>query len=201
MVLEVFAGSGLGLLVGYLLGLSVSQVVGGVVAALSALLGAFLGLQPGAASADAAPQARGRAARTGAFGLFCVIGITLGLAVRSGSLLAPSVKADVQDWVTAGYAPAEAQAYVAFARLGLQPKGAELASGAAGEAAVNAHTNTLFAAATRSACNDVDGLATIDDKLAALRAHGGSFAALAQAIAQAPDRAAALARAMKQLCG
>ncbi len=113
---EAFAGAGLGLLAGLLLGLSVSQVVGGFVAALSALLAGFLGL-------TAAPGTD-RAWRIGAFGLACAAGVLIGLAIRSGALLAPSVDEDVREWQRAGYPTEQALAYVAFARLGVKPQGA-----------------------------------------------------------------------------
>ena len=93
LLADVAAGSGMGLLVGVLLGLSVAQAVGGVIAALSALIGGFLGLTGGGGA---------RSWRTGAFGLACVIGVLLGLFVRSGAVLAPSIEQDVAQWQQPG---------------------------------------------------------------------------------------------------
>ena len=130
---EIVAGAGLGLLVGMLLGLSVTQVVGGVVAALSAILAGFFGL-----SGLAGPV---RSWRIGAFGFGCVLGVVAGLAIRSGTLLAPSVASDVQKWQQAGFPPEEARAYVLYERLGVKPGGATIGE----RPAPNAASNVLFA--------------------------------------------------------
>ena len=142
---EMAAGGGLGMLVGFLLGLSVAQVVGGVVASLAALLGAFLGLS-GAQTSD-------RALRIGAFGFLCAAGVALGLTVRAGGLLSPSVAGDVGKWTAAGYPADQARAYVAFQRLGVKPDAMTVSA----PPAATAGSSALFAGQT-SVCNQLQTL-------------------------------------------
>lgn len=185
---DIAAGAGLGLLVGLLLGLSVAQAVGSVITTLSALLGAFLGLATPSGGAD-------RAWRIGTFGLFCAGGVLLGLAVRSGALLAPSVAQDVRAWEQAGYPPNQALAYVAFQRLGLKPENATLAP----KPAADATSNALFADRA-GLCARLSHLPAAA-QLRILAGAGEAYAPLAAAASAAPDPAAALAAGLKPLCG
>jgi hypothetical protein len=185
---EAAAGAGLGLLVGLLLGLSVSQVVGGVIAALSALLAGFLGL-------TTTTTIQNRAWRIGAFGLFCVAGVLAGLAVRSGSLLAPSVQQDVAQWQGAGYPKEQALAYVAFARLGVKPEGVTLSA----SPAPGAGSNVLFADKA-GVCARLERLPAAA-QLRILSETGEAYAALAAASEAAGNPEAALAAGLKSLCG
>jgi hypothetical protein len=184
---EIAAGGGLGMLVGCLLGLSVAQVVGGVIAALAALLGAFLGLS--------GTQTQDRAWRTGAFGFLCVTGVALGLAVRAGGLLSPSVTGDVRDWTAAGFPADQARAYVAFQRIGLKPDAMTISA----PPAPTAKSSALFAGQT-SVCNE---LQTMPDQvqLRIMRQHGGVWAGLAAAAAAASNPGQALAAGIKATCG
>jgi hypothetical protein len=184
---EVVAGGGLGLLVGFLLGLSVAQVVGGVVASLAALLGAFLGLS-GAQTAD-------RAWRIGAFGLLCATGVALGLTVRAGGLLSPSVAGDVGTWTAAGYPADQARAFVAFQRLGVKPGTMTVT---APPAAV-AESSALFAGQT-SVCNELQNL-PVPAQLRILRRQGGLWVGIAAAADAAADPAPGLAAGLKAICG
>jgi hypothetical protein len=180
------AGGGMGLLVGVLLGLSVAQAVGGVIAALSALLGGVLGLTGGSAM---------RAWRTGAFGLACVIGVLLGLFVRSGAVLAPSIEQDVAQWQRAGFSREQALSYVAFARLGIKPAGTE----ASARPAADATSNALFA--------DKAGVCTRLQRLPApaqlriLTETSEAYGALAAAVQAAADQNAVLSAGLASLCG
>jgi len=184
---ELAAGGGLGLLVGFLLGLSVAQVIGGVIAALAALLGGFLGLS-GAPTGD-------RAWRIGAFGLLCAIGVALGLAVRAGNLLSPSVSGDVGAWTAAGYSGAEARSYVAYQRLGVKPVTMTLTA----PPAPTARSSALFAG-TSSVCNELEGM-SVPAQLDILRRHGGVWAGLAAAAAAATNPGPTLAAGIKAICG
>jgi hypothetical protein len=184
---EAFAGAGLGLLAGLLLGLSVSQVVGGFVAALSALLAGFLGL-------TAAPGPD-RAWRIGAFGLACAAGVLIGLAIRSGALLAPSVDEDVREWQRAGYPTEQALAYVAFARLGVKPQGATVTAAPA----PGAGSNVLFADKA-GVCARLERLPP-GAQLRILAETGEAYAALATAVQAATNTNTALAAGLKSLCG
>jgi hypothetical protein len=184
---EMAAGGGLGMLVGFLLGLSVAQVVGGVVASLAALLGAFLGLS--------SAQTSDRALRIGAFGFLCVAGVALGLAVRAGGLLSPSVTGDVRAWTAAGYPPDQARSYVAFQRLGVKPDTMTVAT----PPTPTAGSSVLFAGPT-SVCNQ---LKTMPDQvqLKIMRQQGGVWAGVAAAAAAAANPGQALAAGIKTICG
>lgn len=182
---DIAAGGGIGLLLGYLLGLSVSPVVQGVVVAITGLLGAVLGLKQGES---------GQSWRIGAFGFLCVAGVSLGLLVRGGSLLAPSVKDEVAQWQAAGYARQDALAYVAFLRLGVKPAGLTVAD--APEAKQEA--SALYAADTRSVCNLVGLVKDVDQQIAIVRRFP-AYTALADASAKSADPEATLMKGLK--CG
>jgi len=175
------------MLVGFLLGLSVAQVVGGVVASLAALLGAFLGLS-GAQTSD-------RAWRIGAFGFLCVAGVALGLAVRAGSLLSPSVAGNVAAWTAAGYPADQARSYVAFQRLGVKPETMTVSA----PPAATAGSSALFASQT-SVCNQLE---TMPDQtqLRIMRHEGGVWAGVAAAVEAAANPGQALAAGIKTICG
>ena len=91
--LQIFASTGIGLLIGVLLGLSTSQVVGLVVGAVASLLASLLGLVvPGAT--EKSPQESVKAQklvglRAGVFGFTCLIGVGVGIYIRTHNLLSP----------------------------------------------------------------------------------------------------------------
>ena len=174
------------MLVGFLLGLSVAQVVGGVVASLAALLGAFLGLS-GAQTAD-------RSLRIGAFGFLCVAGVALGLTVRAGALLSPSVTGDVHAWIAAGYPADQARSYVAFQRLGVKPDAMAVTAPPAATAASSA----LFAGQT-SVCNRVQTL-PYQTQLRILRETGGVWIGIAAAAEASGNAGQSLAAGLKAIC-
>lgn len=184
---EIVAGGGLGMLVGFLLGLSVAQVVGGVVAALAALLGAFLGLS--------GTQTQDRAWRIGAFGILCAAGVALGLAVRSGGLLSPTVTGEVSAWTTAGYPADQARSYVAFQRLGVKPDTMTVST----PPAPTAELSALFAGPS-SVCSRLE---TLPDQvqLRIMRQQGGVWAGVAAAATAADNPTQALAAGIKAICG
>jgi hypothetical protein len=183
---DVAAGGGMGLLVGVLLGLSVAQAVGGVIAALSALIGGFLGLTGGGSV---------RSWRTGSFGLACVIGVLLGLFVRSGAVLAPSIEQDVAQWQRAGFSKEQALSYVAFARLGIKPAGAEMTA----RPTADATSNALFADRA-GVCARLQRLPA-SAQLRILTETGEAYAALAAAAQAAANQQAVLSAGLASLCG
>jgi len=181
---DIIAGGGIGLLLGTLLGLSVSPVVQGVVVAITALLGAVLGLKAGEGS--------GQSWRIGAFGLLGTVGVLLGLAVRSGALLAPSVKAEVAQWRDAGYGEQDALAFVAYHRHGIKPAQSTISE----PSDAKAQTNALYATDTRSLCNTIGLISDPAQKVAIVRRFP-AYAAAAAAAANSADPAATLARELK----
>jgi hypothetical protein len=185
MLANIVAGGGVGLLLGYLLGLSVSPVVQGVVVAITGLLGALLTVQQG--------EAADRSWRIGAFGVFCVIGITAGLAVRAGSLMTPSIQGEVARWTEAGYTRQDALAFVAYQRLGVKPQGVTISDAPEARQIASA----LYAADTHSVCNTIGLLKDPAEKVALARRMG--FGAAADAAAANSDPGATLTRVLK--CG
>ena len=171
---EIVAGGGIGLLLGTLLGLSVSPVVQGVVVAITALLGAVLGFKTS--------EGTGQTWRIGAFGLLGTGGVLLGLAVRSGSLMAPSVRSEVAGWYYAGYSQKDALAFVAYHRLGIKP--AQLVTEAPG---AKEQSNALYAQTTHSLCGAIAMVASPEQKLAIVRRFP-AYAAQADAAASTRGR-------------
>ena len=101
----VFNGLGIGLLLGLLLGLSISPVVSGVIATLSSLLAVLIGLNEKYLD----PL---KSLRIGAFGLFAVAGILIGLYLRANDTFAPSLLERKNEYVAMGYSDAEARAFI-----------------------------------------------------------------------------------------
>jgi hypothetical protein len=128
--------------------------------------------------------------------LFCVAGVALGLAVRSGSLLAPSITQEVATWTAAGYSPQQGRSFVAFQRLGVKPDGVTLAEASK----PGAGSNALFANEAKGVCNDLEGLPAAV-QLKELHRRGAPYDAIATAAEAATDPAAALASALKPICG
>lgn len=122
----IFSGIGIGLLVGILLGLSVSPVVGSVVGGLAALFAAFFGLseRKNSSITDVKDdrifsQAKLNALRIGSFGFACIIGIILGILIRSHNLLSSSYEDQHNLWKKIGFNDKEARELVAFDELGI----------------------------------------------------------------------------------
>lgn len=101
----IFNGLGIGLLLGILLGLSISPVVSIVIATLSSLLAILIGLNEKYLD----PL---KSLRIGAFGLFAVAGILLGLYMRANDPFAPSLLDKKNEYVKIGYSDAEARAFI-----------------------------------------------------------------------------------------
>ena len=182
---EILSGAGLGLLVGLLLGLAVSEVVGGVVASLAALLGAYLGLRSGGDATDANLSAA-RASRTIGFGLLCVAGILLGVAIRANNWLAPTPDQMIERWTAAGYPPKQARELVAYERLGIAADNWNVIRGPGAAAQA---TSALFGTESLNACSELDPDRYTDgvEWENALRLAGGYWQGLTEAIAELPS--------------
>jgi hypothetical protein len=97
VVSDIFAGAGIGLLLGTVLGLSTTPVVALVVGALTSVLAVFLGL-------DGKEQSRlpsVSAVRIGAFGFATVAGIAFGLHVRINNPIAIAPSRAMERWTEA----------------------------------------------------------------------------------------------------
>lgn len=104
-IAAVFNGLGIGLFLGLLLGLSVSPVVSGVIGTISSLLAILIGLNEKFLDPI-------KSLRIGAFGLFSVVGIVIGLYIRANDPFAPSLSDKMEEYLAIGYSEAEAKAFV-----------------------------------------------------------------------------------------
>ncbi|WP_421724368.1 hypothetical protein [Bauldia sp.] len=112
---DFLSGLFLGLLVGGLVGISVSQLTGDVLAGLLALLAAFFGL--GGKMPGTAPVTK---VRLIAFSIAVLVGVSGGILVRTHGLLAPPLKAVIEDYKEAGLPDELAQALAVFDQTGLR---------------------------------------------------------------------------------
>jgi hypothetical protein len=114
---EIFAGIGLGLLVGTIIGLSIAEISGLILGALTSLLAAFFGLR---ASKDGES---GNQIRIGIFCLSCLLSIFLGLVIRTHNLLAPSISDEILQYKNAQFDQTEIKKILLFKELGIIPNG------------------------------------------------------------------------------
>lgn len=120
---DVFAGVGIGLLVGVITGLSVSPVVQTILGALVAGVVTFLGLKvesvPKVDNAKPSSALQSNHVRIAAFSFACVAGILAGIEIRANDLLSPNLKRDVSRWTDAGLAKTDALRVVTYRRVGI----------------------------------------------------------------------------------
>ena len=136
---DIFAGAGLGLLLGVVVGLSASPVVGMVVGALTSVLAVFLGLSGEGSETSRLPRVNGL--RIGAFGL---AGLGVGLHVRVNNSLAQAPSQQLSRWQAAfPDDPLLVKQMVIFERTGLAPT--SLALGPDGAAVAVEAQKTLVA--------------------------------------------------------
>jgi len=131
-LLELFVGGSMGFLLGVLVGMSAAPVVANLIAAVTAAALSLVGLRGslttkrGSASKKAdspielAQPNLGRA-RVGGFALFAVIGLVIGLIVRTHDLFSPPLAERIALWRNAGYSAEEARAIVLFQDAKLMP--------------------------------------------------------------------------------
>ncbi|MFK7829920.1 MAG: hypothetical protein AB8B57_09095 [Congregibacter sp.] len=137
VISQVFSSSGIGLLVGFLMGMSASPLVGMVVGAITGLLASFLGLagrsgnplpggqEPGEHEQDGERREEREenaqlqrklvltGIRTGTFALACVIGVLMGMHIRTHNLMSPSLLDKQTELVDLGFTSQEARWIVA----------------------------------------------------------------------------------------
>lgn len=190
---QLFAGVGLGLLVGVLVGLSSSPVVSVVVGALSAAIVTLLGfVSPEKASEDA-PRREGSVMRLGSFGVACTFAILLGLFLRTHNWASPSIAQQVEEVQKAGYSADEARRWVAYKNVGTiletgsggGPRpGTEHSAPAAGGRSDSVAASVLFAGGNSGECQyfDTGRYKDTSEHLYSLRQSGGKYAEVAEKI-------------------
>lgn len=114
---DIFAGIGLGLLVGIIIGLSVAEVTGIILGALASMLAAFFGLRP------AKDGETGNQVIIGTFGLICTLSIFIGLYMRTHNFLSPSLKSEITEYKEASFDQDDIKKIILYKELGLLPQG------------------------------------------------------------------------------
>lgn len=190
VLINIFAGSGMGLLVGIIVGLSVSPVVSVILGALASLLAAFLGLQPGQSTSDdnnggALNKLQQNSLKAGSFGLACMLAILLGLFIRNHNVFGQPVEQQFNEWKKAGYTDDYARQLIVLEKFGIDPETKAMIFGdlQKGKAPV------LFASESEvDPCSALDSMRydDVSQRLKALRRLGKPrFTQLADAIDQA----------------
>ena len=121
MATQVFSSLGIGLLVGILLGLSSAPVVGLIVGSITALLASLLGFKVPVRGGgddghdDRLPEASAQTLiglRAGTFGFACVLGIFVGIYMRTHDVLSPKppgLAERYEELLAIGFAPEAAR--------------------------------------------------------------------------------------------
>ena len=184
---QIFAGCGLGLVVGLLVGLSASPVVAVVVGALAAGLMTLLGFVKSAPADDSKVPIDGSPLRLGSFGVSCAIAILIGLSIRTHNLLSPTIEEQVAEIRKAGYSPEEARKWVAVRNS--VPVSATDSGAHGGPAVAPVGASVLFSGTTYGECEHFDTKQFKDARahLAALDQLGGKYAEYSKRIATLDD--------------
>jgi hypothetical protein len=201
------AGAFLGFTIGFLFGFYVTDVIGSTLVGIAALAGGIVWAWRfgfvGQRENEVPWQALG-------FGLLCTIGVSAGILVRTHSLLAVPLSAQLKELKDAGFPDQEARDIVSIRRFGVQfqrdygsptaqiPRAARppsLSESPAGNP-TNAHFDPLCERLAASRFNNVG------ERLAAFRDAGGQWTAMATVIAtiDAKRRAALLDTSYNLVC-
>lgn len=114
---EIFAGLGLGLLIGIIIGLSIAEVTGVILAALTSLLAAFFGLRSGNEGE------KGNQVVIGTFGFSCILAILMGIYIRTHNSFSPSTENDIAAYKKIQFSDKEIREIILFKEFGLIPEG------------------------------------------------------------------------------
>jgi hypothetical protein len=166
---NIYAGLGLGLLVGTIIGLSIAEVTGIVVGALTSLLAAFFGLRSNKEGET------GNQMVIGTFGIICLLGIFLGLYIRTHNLLSPSLSSEIKEYQEASFDANEIKEIILFTKLGLVPEGFQFSK--EGKEAGNAALSVVMASDQDELhlCVVIDENSSLDDIKEAFGESGGKY--------------------------
>jgi hypothetical protein len=180
---QLFAGTGLGILVGLLIGLSSSPVVATVVTALAAGMITLLGFNTKPDDPQNRTFLRASAWRLGSFGMACGIFVLVGLYVRANDVLSPSPKQEILRLSNAGFSPEEARRWVLVKHLGASPGQPEAAKG------TGVGSSVLFAGEGADDCRALDpaNYQNAREQIAYLESRRGTFAAFGRGLSDLSD--------------
>lgn len=181
VALHAAAGAALGLCVGILVGMTTTAVIGTVIGALAALFATVFGVRL---------QDVEGFARIGGFGAFCVLGVLVGVGLRTHNVLGISVSQQVSEWVDAGYPPATARQIVLFRELGLlSDKAGTLALTSRTEKIGPSTANSHLSAGAEDECSRMDPANFENDAAKIIRSYknsGGPWESLSQSLEGLP---------------
>lgn len=182
MLEQIFAGTGLGLLLGLLIGLSGSPVVATVVGALSAGLVALLGFTRKESTAPGKIRMSASSLRLGSFGFVCSMALVAALFVRTNDLLSPPIKTQVSRLTSAGYSSADALRWVALKNLGTSVAGGSTRGKK--EVAVSVASSALMSGLGDDYCPTFDPAKykNLTEHVKYLNSRGGRYADFANAL-------------------
>jgi hypothetical protein len=164
---NIFAGLGLGLLIGTIIGLSIAQVTGIILGALTSLLAAFFGLR---SNKDGEI---GNQIIIGTFSISCLLSIFFGLYIRTHNLLSPSLSSEIKEYKNAYFDTAEIKKIILFKELGLIPDGYNFS-----KEKKQTNRQTALMAGNQGVidlCNAVDDNSTLKDVKEAFDESGGKY--------------------------
>jgi hypothetical protein len=153
---EIYAGLGLGLLIGTIIGLSITEVTGIVLGALTSLLTAFFGL---------------RTSREGETGNQIVIG-TFSFT-RTHNSFTPSLENEIKEYKMAFFDTSEIKKIILFKQLGLIPQGYTFSKDA-----IQKNRNSVLMAGEGKAlylCDAIYDNSTLDEIKKAFDNSGGKY--------------------------
>jgi hypothetical protein len=107
---HIAIGGALGLCVGILMGMTTAPVVGTIVGALAALFATIFGVKD---------QDLSSFGRIGGFGALCVLGVVVGIYLRTHNSLGISAGQQVAEWTAAGFTEPVARSIVLYRELGV----------------------------------------------------------------------------------
>jgi hypothetical protein len=181
IALHAAAGAGLGLCVGILIGMTTTPVIGTVVGALAALFATVFGVRL---------QDVEGFARIGGFGALCVLGVLVGVALRTHNVLGISVSQQVAEWVAAGYDGATARQIVLFRELGLlSDKAGVLTTTSRAEQIGPSPASSHLSAGSEDQCSRMDPVNfenTPDNIVRSYTNTGGTWRSLAESVGGLP---------------
>jgi len=179
---EIFAGFGLGLLVGTIIGLSIAEVTGIILGALTSLLAAFFGLR-GNKEGEAGNQVA-----IGAFSIVCVLSIFFGLFIRTHNLLSQSLENEIKEYKAANFDTSEIKKIILFKHVGLIPEGYSFSKDA-----IQSSRNSVLMSGDEGAiylCDAVNDNSDLDEIKRAFDNSGGKFATIERKLTNViPDTA------------
>jgi hypothetical protein len=197
---HALAGAALGLCVGVLMGMTTAPVVGTVLGALAALFATVFGVKLEDVAAFA---------RIGGFGAFCVLGVLLGIMLRTHNSLGISVGQQVNEWVAAGFDSSAARQIVLYRALGVVEDSSGRIAQTARAAKIDAEAPKLLSTTLSSRraeqCPDMAPSRFGNDPAKVVRSYrntGGPWAALAETVekAPAPERLELIEAAWRLAC-